>query len=100
MVLRPLLDQHDLKTVSVPGGKTLGDLVDLWLSWTGKRYLNMRATGDLYGSLKTLLYLHASEPADQVGPLRIAEAQELMAKQGRTRQGINKATRHIRQCLA
>ena len=81
-------------------GLTLAMLMDAWLEWAEKRYLSQRTRANLYFQVRPLFDLFRDEPASSIGPLRVAEAQRLMASKGKTRQGINDATGFIRQMFA
>ena len=78
---------------------TVAELVDQFLKWAEGRYQGSQAK-TLAFSLRPVLALCANQPAASFGPKRLQEVQRLLAKQGRTRQGININSAHIRQCFA
>jgi integrase len=79
---------------------TLAVLIDLWLGWAEKRYLHPKTKKNLFAQVRPLYTLFRDELASAIGPLKVQQAQRLMASQGRTRQGINDATGFIRQMFA
>jgi len=79
---------------------TLAVLMDLWLAWATERYLNPKTSKNLFSQVRALYTLFRDHPANSIGPLKVQQAQRLMASQGRTRQGINDATGFIRQMFA
>ena len=78
---------------------TVAELVAQFLTWAEDRYQGSQAK-TLAFSLRPVLALFANQPAASFGPKRLQEVQRLLAKQGRTRQGININSAHIRQCFA
>lgn len=79
----------------------LSELAAKWIDWARTRYANPGTPINLWNNIKPLVNLYGQEPAASIGPKRIAEAQQVMAKaNGWTRQGILKATAKIRQMFA
>lgn len=88
------------KEAAPAAGLLLSELVAAWLEWARGRYTLSDSIAPLHWATRPLVELFGPEPASSVGPKRIRQAQELMARQGRTRQGINLATSYIRQLFA
>lgn len=82
------------------GSMLLSELAAAWVGWARTRYENPRTAQNLWFCVKPLVDLFGTEPASSVGPRKVAQAQQLMAKQGRTRQGVNMATGYIGQMFA
>ena len=78
---------------------TVAELVDQFLKWAEGRYQGPQAK-TLAHALRPVLALYAGQPAASFGPKRLQEVQKLLAKQGRTRQGINLTCAYVRQCFA
>lgn len=78
-------------------GVSVAELVDKFLDWAEVRYKDSPAASNLRYYLAPLLDLFVHEQASSIGPKRLKQLQELMAKQGRTRQGINHAIGRIKQ---
>lgn len=79
----------------------LSELAAKWLAWAMDRYEHPATAKNLAMAIKPLLDLHGPEPASSIGPVRVAEAQQVMARaNGWTRQGIMAATGKIRQMIA
>lgn len=80
-----------------PGPVTLAELVARFLEWAEVRYKGGPTVKNLEYSIRPALDLFRAEPAASFGPKRLQEVRQLMARQGRTRQGINMAAGYIRQ---
>ena len=79
---------------------TVAELVAQFITWAEGRYDSPSEAKRMALALRPVLALYADQPAASFGPKRLQEVQQLLAKQGRTRQGINMACGFIRQCFA
>ena len=79
---------------------TVAELVAQFIQWAEVRYDSPSEAKRMALALRPVLSLYADQPAASFGPKRLQEVQKLLAKQGRTRQGINMACGFIRQCFA
>jgi integrase len=75
----------------------LARLVSKFLEWVDGRYGGGHTVKNLEYSIRAVLDFYRNDPAKAFGPKKLQEVRLLIARQGRTRQGINKATGYIRQ---
>lgn len=82
---------------SLAGPITLAMLVSKFLEYADSRYRGGKTVKNLAYSIRAVLDLYRNDPAEAFGPKKLQEVRLLMARQGRTRQGINMAAGYIRQ---
>jgi len=78
----------------------LSELAANWLEWAARRYKSPRTADNLRFDILPLLEMFGDQIVETVGPRRLADYQLRLAKGGRSRQGIMKATARVRQMFA